>query len=258
MVGGAARSEAARYSAGARAYADWWAPVLLPFNLRLVAELPLAAARRVLDIATGVGSLLPALAAAAPRAQVVGIDLAPGMVALAPRGFGLAVCDAARLGLADACFDAAVMPFAIFHMADPDAALAEVARVLRPGGACGLTSWYGEPHFAAHDAWLAETRAYGAAPGRWPTEVIHPEALQRALERAGLAAVRITVGRFDYRHDPRRFLELRLAMAQPWLAGLAAEARAELVAGLTARLAALAADGFVDPTPILYAVARRP
>src|SRR5262249_53332157 len=93
---------AARYSAGAPVYAEHWAPVLLPHSLRLMADLPLAEAKRIVDIGTGVGSLLPALRAEAPGAQIVGCDIAAGMLALAPREFGRVVSDAMQLPFADA------------------------------------------------------------------------------------------------------------------------------------------------------------
>jgi hypothetical protein len=50
-------------------------------------ELPLAQARRVLDLGCGVGALLPHLHKVAPTAQIVGRDRSEGMVALGPRSF---------------------------------------------------------------------------------------------------------------------------------------------------------------------------
>src|SRR5262249_46889165 len=215
--------QADRFNAGARDYADRWAPVLLPHARRLLARIPLASARRVLDIATGVGSLLPEIRAAAPDAHVVGIDIARAMLSLAPSGFDLAVMDAAVLALADASFDAAVMPFAVFFLPRPDAALREARRVLRPGAPFGVTSWYGEPTFPALDAWLGEIRALGAPHPRWAAETLEPAALRAELERAGFTDVRTTLERFDHQHDPATFLHLRLALMKPWLDSVAAD-----------------------------------
>ncbi len=247
-----------RFSAAARAYADGWAPVLLPFGRRLLAELPLATAQRVLDIGTGVGSLLPWIRTAAPRAHVVGVDVARGMVALAPRDVDLAVMDTAHLALASATFDAAVMAFVVFFLADPRAALAETRRVLRPGGAVALTSWKGEPRFPAHDVWLAEMRASGAPDVPWSAAVLHPDALRHTLEGAGFTGVGTFLERFDYRHDPSRFVDLRVRLAKPWLDSLPEDERAALVARIRRRLDDLAPHDFVDPTEIIFATARAP
>ena len=245
-----------RFNAGARTYAELWAPVLLPHGHRLLAELPLADARRVLEIAAGVGSLLPSIRAAAPRAQVVGVDLARSMIALAPSGFDLAVMDAARLAVADATFDAAVMAFALFFVPDPHAALAEARRILRPGGALGLTTWNGEPHFPAHDSWLAEVTAAGIAGVSWSPDAIEPDALTRALASAGFKSSRLFFQRFDHRHDPERFLRLRIALAAPRLASLSSSQRAAFLSRVRMRLGALSADDYVDPTEIIFAVAK--
>ena len=245
-----------RFNAGARAYADWWAPVLLPFGQRLLAELPLPTARQVLEIATGVGSLRPSIRTAAPQAHVVGVDVARGMLALAPRDFDLAVMDAAHLALTDATFDAAVMAFVVFLLPTPGAALAEARRVLRPGGVLALTSWNGEPRFPALDVWISEVRTSGAPHLPWSADVLAPDALRHTLEHAGFTTVHIFVERFDYRYEPRRFLELRLRLATPWLDTLSAADRAAVVARLRGRLDALAPDDFVDRTEIIFATAR--
>jgi SAM-dependent methyltransferase len=111
---------------------------------RLLADyLGTAAGLSVLDIGCGGGRLAPVLTEAA---EVVGIDIAEAPIARARArhaalpGFAFARMDAARLGFADAGFDAAVMLDVLDGLADPAAALAEAARVLAPGGRLMVTA----------------------------------------------------------------------------------------------------------------------
>jgi SAM-dependent methyltransferase len=97
---------------------------------------------RVLDVATGPGSV--AAAAATLGASPVGIDFSPQMVALAREHHPALVFeegDAEALEFADARFDAVTINFGVLHLARPDAALAEARRVLVPGGRCAFTVW---------------------------------------------------------------------------------------------------------------------
>lgn len=117
------------YSGEAEVYKRLWAPVLYPFGLRLVRALPMGQARRVLEIGTGIGLLLPEIQKAAPASVVVGVDIAEGMLKLAPRSCLPAVMDASQLALQSDQFDAALLPFVLFHLPQP-------AEALRGWGAC--------------------------------------------------------------------------------------------------------------------------
>ena len=249
-------SIAERYSSGARAYQELWADVLLPHGKKLVDALPFGRAKRIVDIACGCGTLLPDLQdASAPNTQIIGVDISPGMVALAQDRFPVAVMDAAALGLATGAFDGGVMAFALFFMPDVDQVLREVRRVVRRGGVFGLTSWFGEPSYPAQDIWTEEIVASGAQVGAYSATAINPLALHQALERAGFESVRVWADRFDYHHPRDRFLELRTGLAARWLASLDTVAREQLIARVRSRLATLPDDGFLDPTEILFATA---
>jgi ubiquinone/menaquinone biosynthesis C-methylase UbiE len=128
----------------------------------LLDELPLAEARRVLDLGCGVGALLPHLDKVAPRALIVGLDRTEAMVALGPRDFPLLVGDAAELPFADGSFDAVVMAFMLFHLPRPTAGLAEAWRVLKPGGWIGLLTWGEERESRARSQWVEELDAEDA------------------------------------------------------------------------------------------------
>jgi SAM-dependent methyltransferase len=97
---------------------------------------------RLLDIATGPGYV--AAAAAARGARVVGIDFSAPMIARA-RELNPAVefqeGDAEALSFPDASFDVVVMNFGILHLARPERAMNQAARVLEPGGRFAFTAW---------------------------------------------------------------------------------------------------------------------
>ena len=106
----------------------------------LLALVPESGAGRLLDIGTGTGRVLELLA---PRvSQGIGVDASKAMLALARSRLartGLSHCsvrlaDMYRLPLAEASFDLAVMQMVLHYAEDPPGVLAEVARVLRPGG----------------------------------------------------------------------------------------------------------------------------
>ena len=97
---------------------------------------------RLLDVGCGPGHI--AAAAAVRGAVPIGLDAAAGMVAVA-RGRHPEVefqeGDAERLPFADASFDGVVAGFVVNHLPRAERALAEFARVVRPGGRVAVTVW---------------------------------------------------------------------------------------------------------------------
>src|SRR3954451_13907224 len=97
---------------------------------------------RMLDVACGPGRC--AAAAAARGAAPLGLDAAVGMVAVARARYPkieFQPGDAERLPFADESFDAVVAGFVVNHLPRPERALAEFARVLRPGGRVAVPVW---------------------------------------------------------------------------------------------------------------------
>ncbi len=106
-----------------------------------VALVHLSPGGRALDVGTGTGDFLPLLADAAPDVDVIGVDftwemLAAGRNKLAPYGdrATFAAADALALPFDDNTFDAVVNGFLLRNVTDLRTALAEMARVTRPGG----------------------------------------------------------------------------------------------------------------------------
>jgi SAM-dependent methyltransferase len=98
---------------------------------RAVAEI---APRRVLEVGCGPGELAARLTAEL-GAEVRAIDISPRMVELArARGVDARVGDVQELPFGEGEFDCAIAAWMLYHVPDVDRALAELARVLRPGG----------------------------------------------------------------------------------------------------------------------------
>jgi demethylmenaquinone methyltransferase/2-methoxy-6-polyprenyl-1,4-benzoquinol methylase len=95
---------------------------------------------RVLDVATGTGKLaLGAATAVGANGEVVGLDASPRMLTrarAAERGSAVRwlEADAMAMPFDDRSFDAVTIGFGLRNLPDTDAALHEMARVLRPGG----------------------------------------------------------------------------------------------------------------------------
>jgi SAM-dependent methyltransferase len=208
---------AANYSASAEGYAAFWSPVILPPGRHTLEALPWDGARRILDIGTGTGALIPEIRRLAPIASVMGIDPSLGMLARA-RGTHapLAAMDAMALGIRADTFDVAVLAFVLFHVPDPLAGLAEVRRVLRQGGSVGLTTWAEEPATPAIHIWDEELDRVGAVdPNPQPRRdelVDSPAKVRCLLDASGFVPGRVWTERVEYQWTVPRFAGLRTSM----------------------------------------------
>ncbi|QFU90572.1 Demethylrebeccamycin-D-glucose O-methyltransferase [Amycolatopsis sp. YIM 10] len=121
---------------------DRFARWALRWFYRRVAEdlsvLPPAA--KVLDIGCGTGVMLAGLARRRPDLELAGIDVAPGMIAVArrnaPTGLGIefGVGDVVALPHAASTLDVVVTTLSMHHWPDRRRAVADIARTLKPGG----------------------------------------------------------------------------------------------------------------------------
>jgi SAM-dependent methyltransferase len=170
-----------------------WAELAEPSNAPLFAEvlnrLELGRGVRLLDV--GCGSGYAARMAARLGADVTGLDITPELLAIArERVPGATFVEGGMdtLPFEDGSFDA-VVGFNAFQFADdPARAVAESARVVRPGGAVAATT-FAEPErnesTALHRA-LEPLRATAAASQHLPYALSEPGGLERLLASAGL------------------------------------------------------------------------
>jgi malonyl-CoA O-methyltransferase len=104
------------------------------------ARTPSAAVHCVLDAGCGTGQALPKLAARFPEACRIALDFSTAMLARARTFDALPLCaDIERLPLAEATVDLYWSSLA-WQWCDPTKALAEAARVLKPGGAAWIAT----------------------------------------------------------------------------------------------------------------------
>jgi len=167
---------------------------------------------RVLDIATGSGDLALSLGRkVSPGGEVWITDinrrmLERGRDRLLDRGLALAAvqCDAERLPFPAAHFDCVTVGFGLRNMTRKDAALAEMARVLKPGGRLVVLEFskVWKPLERAYDwysfkvlPWLGDKVAGDADAYRYLAESIrlHPDqaALAEMMRAAGLSDVEV-------------------------------------------------------------------
>lgn len=179
-------------------------PLTMAFAAQLLDRLDIGPGVRLLDVACGSGAL--SIPAARRGAQVTGVDLAPAMIerlAARARAEGLdtveaRVMDGTALGFADATFDVAVSLNGVSLFPDVGGGLAEMARVLQPGG-WALVAAFGPPDTVEFLGYfLAALQA--AVPGFTPPptdpppppfQLADPQTFRQRLTAAGLGDVRV-------------------------------------------------------------------
>jgi ubiquinone/menaquinone biosynthesis C-methylase UbiE len=224
-------------------------PLFAPAAERL---LDLAAPRpgeRALDVGTGTGIVARRTAARIGAGQIVGLDPTPGMLAVARSASereGVPIewreGRAEALPFADGAFDLALCQFALMFFADRPAALAEMRRVLSPGGRVALHVFQAiERHlfYVALDE--AIVRRLGASGVGAIFSLGDAEELRSLLSGAGFRDVQLTPATVTARFpEPASFLagEIDVDTASiPAMQHLDAAARQELIATIGQEMA---------------------
>lgn len=151
-------------------YDRWLAAATAQFAEPLLDLADLSPGARVLDAACGPGVLtLRALPRIRPGGTCLGVDFSGRMIQIARtnaggiRGVQFDEMDVEKLALPDGMFDAAVCGFGLMHFPEPAVALAELRRVLKPGGRIALSVWAELPKVEFMKLMLDAVKA--AAPG---------------------------------------------------------------------------------------------
>jgi len=166
-----------------------------------VRALELPADSLVADLACGTGDLCRGLDRA--RLRAVGFDISAGMLGAARGADRLVRADVTRLPVPEGAFDGATCGFALRNLVDLDAFLAELARVVRPGGRIALLE-VAEPtspalrlghrlYFDRVVPWIGAALSDGHAYRYLPRSVAYlppPAALMGAVAEAGFPDAR--------------------------------------------------------------------
>jgi SAM-dependent methyltransferase len=192
MISSAAQVQRGLWGTDARAWAELAEPHNRPLFEAVLEAAGVGAGTRVLDVGCGTGLTL--VLAAARGAVPSGLDVTPELLAIARErlpGADLAEGDMEALPFADATFDAVLGVNAFQFAGDPVRALAEAARVVRPGGIVAA-SLFAAPE-RSQSTVVHEALSALVPPAREeehaPYALSGPNGLEDALARAGLEVV---------------------------------------------------------------------
>jgi SAM-dependent methyltransferase len=224
---------------------------------------------RVLDVACGPG--FSTQAAVERGARATGLDFSANMVAEASRHFPAASFrqgEGERLPFADGEWDAVICGFGILHFHDAERAVAEVHRVLVPGGRFAFSCWMPadrNPYFTV----IADAiRTHGntkvpVPPGPSPYRFGDPTECERVLRSAGFRELTfregVTHARFERAEQLLEMIEESTVRTREVLRMQAPEALPKIEAQIVANAAAYAKDGRIEiPATFLVAAGRKP
>lgn len=133
-------------ASAAEIYEEFFVPALFePWPPHVLRAADVQPGQRVLDVACGTGVLARAAAdRVGPDGSVVGVDINDGMLAVARQkapDITWEVAPAEALPFASNTFERVVSQFGLMFFADPAQAIAEMVRVLRPGGTLAIAVW---------------------------------------------------------------------------------------------------------------------
>jgi SAM-dependent methyltransferase len=262
--------EAAGWEGRVDAYDRFFTAITARLFDPLLDAVGVAPGTRLLDVASGPGHLA---ARAAERGAVpVGVDVADAMVSRAGElypALEFRQADAEALPFADGVFDAVTGNFLLPHLARPDRAVAELVRVLAPGGRLALATWDVPASARLFGIFLDAVGEVGAAPptglpaGPDVFRFADDAAFTELLVAAGLGDVEVS--RIAFEHETPTFEEYWRALQEgtvrmsSLLHGQTDETREQIRDALERRLGEhRTATGFGLQVSVKLAVGRKP
>lgn len=166
-----------------------------PLGDAVLDRLPLGDGQIALDVGCGAGAATMQLAdRIGPRGRVIGVDIAPHVLALAARRAAnlpqvtLLQKDAGTLALPDASVDVIFSRFGTMFFADPVAAFRNLHRMLRPGGRMGFVCWRSVEENEL-DSFCIEAAGLPITVDTSPYSLEHAAAIRQVLTAAGFREI---------------------------------------------------------------------
>ena len=247
--------------------------IFAPLARIFLDHVPVRNGQRLLDVACGTGIVARTAAPAlGGGGSVVGVDLNPGMLAVAaekaPEGgasFDWREGDVADLPCPDDAFDIVLCQQGLQFFPDKPAALREMHRVLAPGGQVALCVWRTIEHSPCNQATAAglarHVNAEEAVRIQAPFALGEADVLRNLLDDAGFSDIEIKEAVLTRRMlPPEESIPGHIASTPvgPSVAALDPETRAALVADIAEALAPYRdADGLAIPQGTHIALARK-
>lgn len=267
-----------RYDRSAERYLRWWAPVLRPTALGVLEAIAdeIGPGSRLLDLGTGTGALAIEALGRWPSISVTGLDASGGMLAIAEREASRTLAPevrerlelvtglADRMPFGDATFDVVVSSFVLQLVPHRPRALAEIRRVLRPGGLFAFVTWrVADEPFAPDEAFydtLDDLEIGDAETGEEARsgDFISAPSAAAQLRRAGFRRVQAREETLRHAFDPRTYVDfLEQYAEEETFQSLEPDLAGRLREGTLERLSKLEPASFVWRVPVVSGAGRR-